>query len=178
MQSYYSSHNKDDSTLTMSNATSPSAPKKVPRGETPPKPEYTGEVTEQDVFPFLVASQDSVTNGEPPEVDNAKLARQKRKRTRYVPSIYYFRSILEFSLGRPECVRSVYILTCLSAQKTKQHLKRSIRRTQSQTNWHAWPSWSRFLLVRRKFRFVALGSHASTNAVHAPCTCSILQQPS
>lgn len=83
MQSYYLSHNKDDSMLTMSNATSPSAPEEVPRGETPPKPEYTGEVTEQGVFPFLVASQDSVTNGEPPEVDNAKLARQKRKRTRY-----------------------------------------------------------------------------------------------
>lgn len=70
----------------MSNATSPSAPKEVPRGETPPKPEYTGEAIEQDVFPFLVASQDSVTNGEPPVVDNAKLARQKRKRTRYVLS--------------------------------------------------------------------------------------------
>lgn len=70
----------------MSNATSPSA-KSVPRGETPPKPEYAGEVTEQDVFPFLVHSQDSVTNGEPPEVDNAKLARQKRKRTRYVVSL-------------------------------------------------------------------------------------------
>lgn len=57
------------------------------RGETPPKPEYAGEVTEQDVFPFLVHSQDSVTKGEGPEVDNAKLARQKRKRTRYVVSM-------------------------------------------------------------------------------------------
>ena len=84
MQSYHSSHNKDDHTLTMSNAISPSALQEVTRGQTPPKPEYTGEVTEQDVFPFLVASQESVTNGEPPEVDNAKLARQKRKRTRYV----------------------------------------------------------------------------------------------
>lgn len=37
-----------------------------------------------DIFPFLVHSQQSITNGEPPEVDNGKLARQKRRRTRYV----------------------------------------------------------------------------------------------
>ncbi|KAI9730462.1 MAG: hypothetical protein M1818_008157 [Claussenomyces sp. TS43310] len=37
--------------------------------------------TQQDVFAFLVHSQASVTNGEPPEVDNGKLARPKRRRT-------------------------------------------------------------------------------------------------
>ena len=37
-----------------------------------------------DIYPFLVHSQDSVSNGDPPEVDNGKLARQKRRRTRYV----------------------------------------------------------------------------------------------
>lgn len=36
-----------------------------------------------ETYPFLVASQDSVTNGEPPTIDNAKLASAKRKRTRY-----------------------------------------------------------------------------------------------
>lgn len=70
----------------MSNATSSPA-WSLQRGETPPKPEYAGEVTEQDAFPFVVHSQDAVTKGEGPEVDNAKLARQKRKRTRYVGSM-------------------------------------------------------------------------------------------
>lgn len=58
-------------------------PKAVPT--LAPKPDVTDENTtseKEDVFPFLVHSQDSITNGEPPEVDNAKLARQKRKRTR------------------------------------------------------------------------------------------------
>ncbi|OBT59472.1 hypothetical protein VE04_00314 [Pseudogymnoascus sp. 24MN13] len=37
--------------------------------------------SDNDVFPFLVHSQESVTNGGPPEVDNGRLARQKRRRT-------------------------------------------------------------------------------------------------
>jgi hypothetical protein len=44
-------------------------------------------ISDNDVFPFLVHSQSSVTNGEAPEVDNGKLARQKRRRTRYVYTV-------------------------------------------------------------------------------------------
>lgn len=38
-------------------------------------------------FAFLVHSQDSLSQKIPPSIDNQRLARQKRRRTRYVANI-------------------------------------------------------------------------------------------
>ena len=39
---------------------------------------------EEGQYAFLVHSQDSVSQNTPPDVDNQRLARQKRRRTRYI----------------------------------------------------------------------------------------------
>lgn len=67
----------------MNDTTLPKLPS--PTGQDAPTAAASERVSsDNDVFPFLVHSQESVTNGGPPEVDNGRLARQKRRRTRYV----------------------------------------------------------------------------------------------
>jgi isocitrate dehydrogenase kinase/phosphatase len=73
----------DYALLTMSDATLPSLPPPSHEDSTVGKSPRSSS-SGNDVFPFLVHSQESVTNGDPPEVDNGRLARQKRRRTRYV----------------------------------------------------------------------------------------------
>ena len=76
---------KAHASLTMSDATPPPLrSSSVP--DTQPIEASERVSSNSDVFPFLVHSQESVTNGKPPEVDNGRLARQKRRRTRYVYS--------------------------------------------------------------------------------------------
>jgi hypothetical protein len=75
-------HNIDYAFLTMSDATLPTL-RSTSSGANPRSTSSSiPSSSESDVYPFLVLSQHSIINGEPPEVDNGKLARQKRKRTR------------------------------------------------------------------------------------------------
>lgn len=66
----------------MSDATLPTL--RPTRSETDPRPAYSSvpSSSESDVYPFVVHSQHSIISGEAPEVDEGKLSRQKRKRTR------------------------------------------------------------------------------------------------
>ncbi|KFX87351.1 hypothetical protein V490_08326 [Pseudogymnoascus sp. VKM F-3557] len=64
----------------MNDTTLPKLPSSVGQ-DAPPTAASERVSSDNDVFPFLVHSQESVTNGGPPEVDNGRLARQKRRRT-------------------------------------------------------------------------------------------------
>ncbi|KFY31079.1 hypothetical protein V493_01443 [Pseudogymnoascus sp. VKM F-4281 (FW-2241)] len=64
----------------MNDTTLPKLPSSTGQ-DAPPTAASERVLSDNDVFPFLVHSQESVTNGGPPEVDNGRLARQKRRRT-------------------------------------------------------------------------------------------------
>ena len=66
----------------MSDATLPTLRSTSSEADPPSTSSSVPSSSEGDVYPFLFHSEGSIINGEPPEVDNGKLARQKRKRTR------------------------------------------------------------------------------------------------
>jgi hypothetical protein len=129
----------------MSDATLPTL--RSTSSEADPRSTYSSvpNSSESDVYPFLVHSQHSIINGEPPEVDNGKLARQKRKRTRYVTMqtehdtinlllsffAYNIICIYSFRSGQPADL-------CVIARKTKLHLKPSTSAIRNLTRQRVW----------------------------------------
>src|SRR5437016_83724 len=67
----------------MTDATLPQLPTSLMATEARSTHSSSSNSRENDAYPFIVHSQQAITNGEPPEVDNSKLVRKNRKRTRY-----------------------------------------------------------------------------------------------
>jgi hypothetical protein len=105
-------------------------------------------------FAFLVHSQDTLPNNLPPKVDDKPLARQKRRRTRFV-------ALLVFGILSPRvhahqrcmCIAFCYsptkptactlkanimVLRLDTARKTNRFLRQSMRRTPSRTRLLGW----------------------------------------
>ncbi|KAL4906216.1 hypothetical protein BDW74DRAFT_151530 [Aspergillus multicolor] len=59
-------------------------PSAVTFSSSPPSTQTSDSTTASSSYAFLVHSQKTLTQNLPPRVDNKLLARQKRRRTRYV----------------------------------------------------------------------------------------------
>ena len=75
-------HNIDYALPIMIDATLPTLRSTSSEADPRPTSSSIASSSESDVYSFLVHSPHSIVNGELPEVDNGKLAPQKRKRTR------------------------------------------------------------------------------------------------
>jgi len=93
------------------------------RCQTDPEMEPAGPTNHS--YAFLVHSANTLTNNLPPDVDDKPLARQKRRRTRYVVI---------------PCRGVTVLLTGHVVQKTRQCLKPSINAIRSQTRLRVWTS--------------------------------------